>query len=285
MGDTRFGVIGRHDRKSAQKQTVSLEGIDSGDAPVIVSRGCDYGGHNQLRIHFGHVPIRDLLDIEFRPIFAPECRHSSRTRGLRARRHLCRAGSCVLLPLRSAVNPRAIAGAEVAEECHGRVDLRLVQRPSALFRVREKRSAVAVGVGVSVPTDLEGGVPLGKPADAKAEHLIVGFAHRAPPLEAPSARLALRGFRRTSFHQRRERVGAPPGGGAPSPAMSVAVCDGEPSEGRGLQRLDARRLLVAHDEGAVAQPLRSSHLARLRYVKCSVHVSLTSGQSTFSTVW
>ena len=179
----------------------------------------------------------------------------------------------------------AIAGAEVAEECHGRVDLRLVQRPSALFRVREKRSAVAVGVGVSVPTDLEGGVPLGKPADAKAEHLIVGFAHRAPPLEAPSARLALRGFRRTSFHQRRERVGAPPGGGAPSPAMSVAVCDGEPSEGRGLQRLDARRLLVAHDEGAVAQHLRSSHLARLRYVKCSVHVSLTSGQSTFSTVW
>ena len=31
--------------------------------------------------------------------------------------------------------------------------------------------------------------------------------------------------------------------------------------------------------------LRSSHLARLRYVKCSVRVSLTSGQSTFSTVW
>lgn len=97
--------------------------------------------------------------------------------------------------------------------------------PPALFRVREKRSAAAVGVGVSVPTDLEGGVPLGKPADAKAEHLIVGFAHRAPPLGAPSARLALRGFRRTSFHQRRERVGAPPGGGErrrpPCPSPSV----------------------------------------------------------------
>ncbi len=95
----------------------------------------------------------------------------------------------------------AIAGAEVAEECHGRVDLRLVQRPQALFRVREKRSAVAVGVGVSVPADLEGGAS---------------------------------------------------GWGAPSPAMLVAVCDGGPSEGRRLQRLDARRLLVAHDEGAVA---------------------------------
>lgn len=172
--------------------------------------------------------------------------------GLRARRHLCRAGSCVLLPLRSAANPRG------NRRRRGRGGMPWARRPSTclappvLFRVREKRSAVAVGVGVSVPTDLEGGVPLGKPADAKVEHLIVGFAHRAPPLGAPSARLALRGFRRTSFHQRRERVGAPLGWGAPSPAMPVAACDGGPSEGRGLQRLDARRLLVAHDEGAVA---------------------------------
>lgn len=51
-----------------KRQTVSLEGVDSGDAPAIVSRDCDYGGYKQLRIRFGHVPIRDLLDIEFRPM-------------------------------------------------------------------------------------------------------------------------------------------------------------------------------------------------------------------------
>ena len=133
--------------------------------------------------------------------------------GLRARRHLCRAGSCVLLPLRSAANPRG------NRRRRGRGGMPWARRsstclaPPVLFRVCEKRSAVAVGVGVSVPTDLEGGVPLGKPADTKVEHIIVGFAHRAPPLGAPSARLALRGFRRTSFHQRRERVGAPLGWG------------------------------------------------------------------------
>lgn len=51
-----------------KRQTVSLEGVNSGDAPAIVSRDCDYGGYKQLRIRFGHVPIRDLLDIEFRPM-------------------------------------------------------------------------------------------------------------------------------------------------------------------------------------------------------------------------
>lgn len=30
--------------------------------PAIESRDCDYGGHNQLRIRFGHVLIHDLLD-------------------------------------------------------------------------------------------------------------------------------------------------------------------------------------------------------------------------------
>lgn len=63
-----MGPLGGMTENRHKRQTVSLEGIDSGDAPVIVSRDCDYGGYNQLRIHFGHVPIRDLLDIEFRPI-------------------------------------------------------------------------------------------------------------------------------------------------------------------------------------------------------------------------
>lgn len=268
---------------------VSLEGIDSGDAPVIVSRGCDYGGYNQLRIHFGHVPICDLLIIESRPTLRRDvaiahvlgaCVHE----GIYVVQEVASCFHCGPPPILA-----AIAGAEVAEECYGRVDLRLVQRPQALFRVREKRSAVAVGVGASVPADLEGGVPLGKPADAKAEHLIVGFAYRPPPLEAPSARLALRGFRRTSFRQRREHVGAPPGGGAPSPAMSVAVCDGEPSEGRGLPGGYNASTRDVSWSSTMKEPsfssLRSSHLARLRYVKCSVRVSLTSGQSTFSTVW
>ena len=179
----------------------------------------------------------------------------------------------------------AIVGVEVAEECHGRVDLRLFQRPPALFRVREKRSAVAVGVGVSVPADLEGGVPLGKPADAKAEHLIVGFAHRAPPLEAPSARLALRGFRRISFHQRRERVGAPPGGGRRRPpCSSPSVMAGQARAADYSASTRGVSWSSTTKEPSFSS-LRSSHLARLRYVKCSVRVSLTSGQSTFSTVW
>lgn len=235
-----------------KRQTVSLEGVDSGDAPVIVSRDCDYEGHKQLRIRFGHVPIRDLLDIEFRPML---------------RQNVAMAHVLGLACTKASMSCRKLRPSSTAVRCQssrqsqaprsrrnavGASTFDLSSAPPVLFRVREKRSAVAVGVGVSVPTDLEGGVPLGKPADAKVEHLIVGFAHRAPPLGAPSARLALRGFRRTSFHQRRERVGAPLGWGAPSPAMPVAACDGGPSEGRGLQRLDARRLLVAHDEGAVA---------------------------------
>lgn len=197
-----------------KRQTVSLEGVDSGDAPAIVSRDCDYGGHKQLRIRFGHVPIRDLLDIEFRPML---------------RQNVAMAHVLGLACAKASMSCRKLRPSSTAVRCQssrqsraprsrrnavGASTFDLSSVPPALFRVREKRSAAAVGVGVSVPTDLEGGVPLGKPADAKAEHLIVGFAHRAPPLGAPSARLALRGFRRTSFHQRRERVGAPPGGGS-----------------------------------------------------------------------
>lgn len=205
--------------------------------------------------------------------------------GLRARRHLCRAGSCVLRPLRSAANPRG------NRRRRGRGGMPWARRPStfpaspALFCVREKRSAVAVGVGVSVPTDLEGGVPLGKPADAKAEHLIVGFAHRAPPLGAPSARLALRGFRRTSFHQRRERVGAPLGWGRRRPACpSPSVMAGQARAGGYNASTRGVSWSSTMKEPSFSS-LRSSHLARLRYVKRSVRVSLTSGQSTFSTVW
>ena len=129
----------------------------------------------------------------------------------------------------------AIAGAEVAEECHGRVDLRLVQRPQALFRVREKRSAVAVGVGVSVPADLEGG------ASGWGER-------RRPPCSSPSV---MAGQARAADYSASTR------------GVSWLSTMKEPS----------------------FSSLRSSHLARLRYVKCSVRVSLTSGQSTFSTVW
>lgn len=199
-----------------KRQTVSLEGADSGDAPAIVSRDCDYGGHKQLRIRFGHVPIRDLLDIEFRPML---------------RQNVAMAHVLGLACTKASMSCRKLRPSSTAVRCNprgnrrrrGRGGMPWARRPSTclappvLFRVREKRSAVAVGVGVSVPTDLEGGVPLGKPADAKVEHLIVGFAHRAPPLGAPSARLALRGFRRTSFHQRRERVGAPLGWGRRRP--------------------------------------------------------------------
>ena len=134
--------------------------------------------------------------------------------GLRARRHLCRAGSCVLRPLRSAANPRG------NRRRRGRAGMPWAHRPStcpaspgALPCPREAKHCGGRSRRLR-PRGSRGGVPLGKPADAKAEHLIVGFAHRAPPLGAPSVRLALRGFRRTSFHQRRERVGAPPGGGS-----------------------------------------------------------------------
>lgn len=172
--------------------------------------------------------------------------------GLRARRHLCRAGSCVLLPLRSAANPRG------NRRRRGRGGMPWARRPStclappgALPCPRETKRCGGRSRRLR-PHGSRGRSAPGKTRRCQSRTLIVGFAHRAPPLGAPSARLALRGFRRTSFHQRRERVGAPLGWGAPSPAMPVAACDGGPSEGRGLQRLDARRLLVAHDEGAVA---------------------------------
>ena len=234
-----------------KRQTVSLEGVDSGDAPVIVSRDCDYEGHKQLRIRFGHVPIRDLLDIEFRPMLrqnvamahvlglactkasmscrklrpsstAVRCQSSRQSQAPRSRRNAVGASTSTCL-----APPGALPCPRETKRCGGR---------SRRLRPHGSR-------GRSAP---------GKTRRCQSRTLIVGFAHRAPPLGAPSARLALRGFRRTSFHQRRERVGAPLGWGAPSPAMPVAACDGGPSEGRGLQRLDARRLLVAHDEGAVA---------------------------------
>ncbi len=212
-----------------KRQTVSLEGVDSGDAPAIVSRDCDYGGHKQLRIRFGHVPIRDLLDIEFRP---------------------------------------------------------MLRQNAAIAHVLGLACTKASGVGVSVPTDLEGGVPLGKPADAKAEHLIVGFAHRALPLEAPSARAwPCAGFVVLHSTNGASVLGRPwvgerrrPPCPSPSVMASQARAGGYNASTRGVSWSSTMK------EPSFSS-LRSSHLARLRYVKCSVRVSLTSGQSTFSTVW
>ena len=121
--------------------------------------------------------------------------------GLRARRHLCRAGSCVLLPLRSAANPRG------NRRRRGRGGMPWARRPS------------------TCPAS-PGALPC--PREAKR---CGGRSRRLRPRGSRGGRLRV--------------------GGAPSPAMLVAVCDGGPSEGRRLQRLDARRLLVVHDEGAV----------------------------------
>lgn len=211
-----------------KRQTVSLEGVDSGDAPAIVSRDCDYGGHKQLRIRFGHVPIRDLLDIEFRPMLRQNVAIAHVLGGLRARRHLCRAGMpWARRPSTFPASPGALPCPREAKRCGGR---------SRRLRPHGSRGRSAPGKT--------------RRCQSRTPYCRIRSS-RPAPRSSLRVRLALRGFCRTSFHQRRERVGAPPGGGAPSPAMPVAACDGGPSEGRGLQRLDARRLLVVHDEGAV----------------------------------
>ena len=150
-----------------------------------------------------------------------------------------------------AANPlAAIVGVEVAEECHGRVDLRLFQRPPALFRVREKRSSVAVGEVASPSLHILRRGP-GKTRRCQSRTPYCRIRSSRP---APRSSLCALGPARVSSDfippTARACWGAP-GWGAPSPAMPVVVCDGGPSEGRGLQRLDARRLLVVHDEGAV----------------------------------
>lgn len=207
--------------------------------------------------------------------------------GLRARRHLCRAGSCVLLPLRSAANPRG------NRRRRGRGGMPWARRPStcpaspgALPCPREAKRCGGRSRRLRPRGSRGGGAPLGKPADAKAEHLIVGFAHRAPPLEAPSARAwPCAGF--VGLHSTngasvlgRPRVGKRRRPPCPSPSVMAgqARAGGYNASTRGVSWLSTMR------EPSFSS-LRSSHLARLRYVKCSVRVSLTSGQSTFSTVW
>ena len=111
---------------------------------------------------------------------------------------------------------------------------------------------MAVGVGVSVPADLEGeclweNPPMPKLNTLLSDSLIAPRPSKLPPRAWPCA-----GFVGLHSTNGASVLGRLRVGGAPSPAMLVAVCDGGPSEGRRLQRLDARRLLVAHDEGAVA---------------------------------
>ena len=212
-----------------KRQTVSLEGVDSGDAPAIVSRDCDYGGHKQVRIRFGHVPIRDLLDIEFRPMLRQNV----------AIAHVL--GACVHEGIRSRrLRPHGSRGRSAPGKT------RRCQSRTPYCRIRSSRPA---------------------------------------PRSSLRARLALCGFRRTSFHQRRERVGAPPGGGRrrlPCPSPSVMASQAR-TGGYNASTRDVSWSSTMKEPSFSS--LRSSHLARLRYVKCSVRVSLTSGQSTFSTVW
>lgn len=235
-----------------KRQTVSLEGVDSGDAPAIVSRDCDYGGHKQLRIRFGHVPIRDLLDIEFRPMLrqnaaiahvlglacmkasmscrklrpastAVRCQSSRQSQASRSRRNAMGASTFDLSSV-----PGALPCPREAKHCGGR---------SGRLRPHGSR-------GRSAP---------GKTRRCQSRTPYCRIRSSRP---APRSSLRALGPARVSSDfippTARACWGASGWGGAPSPAMLVAVCDGGPSEGRRLQRLDARRLLVAHDEGAVA---------------------------------
>ena len=235
-----------------KRQTVSLEGVDSGDAPVIVSRDCDYEGHKQLRIRFGHVPIRDLLDIEFRPML---------------RQNVAMAHVLGLACTKASMSCRKLRPSSTAVRCQssrqsqaprsrrnavGASIFDLSSAPGALPCLRETKRCG----GRSRRLRPHGSRGRSAPGKTRRYQSRTHYCRIRSSRPAPRSSLRALGPARVSSDfippTARACWGASRVGGAPSPAMPVAACDGGPSEGRGLQRLDARRLLVAHDEGAVA---------------------------------